>query len=485
MFDEKEVCISRMKDGKRGYPQRPPFYPPVMYPELECLDIQMETDGNNQVYETVRNAFILMGLDAENFASKTWNPLSGIIKPGECVVIKPNFVLDFNPNDRTSKSTITHGSVIRPIIDYVILALCGRGKIIVADAPQMNCDFDKLVRKNGIEAVIKYYKKQLRNAAISIELIDLRRERTIYKNGVVWKRIPLNGDPSGYTVVDLKNDSELNGLNPKRFYGADYNRRETIAAHSNGHHKYFISNTILNADVIISVPKLKVHRKVGVTLNIKNMVGINGNKNYLVHYQVGTQARGGDEFSVESKQAALDRMVKDMTIGKSWRYGRYLYVAYLKGKNILKIKDRRDQNKGGDWWGNDTAWRMAVDLNRLLLFSGKDGALSKEKRRYLSIIDGIVGGEGEGPLKPTPVKSGIIIMGTNPLATDIVATSYMGLDYRKIKYLNMKEKSKKRLMDFKVDDIEIIGVEDQRIKGVDHFQAQYKYAVPAGWKNYL
>ena len=205
--------------------------------------------------------------------------------------------------------------------------------------------------------------------------------------------------------MDLKNYSELNGLNPKRFYGADYNRKETIAAHSKGHHKYFISNTILNADVIISMPKLKVHRKVGVTLNTKNMVGINGNKNYLVHYQVGTQSRGGDEFSVESVQAILDRVMKDMTMGKCWRYGKYLYAAYLKGKDFLKIKDKSGQNKGGDWWGNDTTWRMAVDLNKVLLFSDKNGVLSNKKRRYLSVIDGIVGGEGEGPLASTPVKS--------------------------------------------------------------------------------
>lgn len=108
------------------------------------------------------------------------------------------------------------------------------------------------------------------------------------------------GDPMGYTIVDLKQDSELSGVDPRRFYGADYNRKETIAAHSNGHHKYFISNTILNADVVISVPKLKVHRKVGVTLNIKNMVGINGNKNYLVHYQVGTQSKGEMSFLLKA-----------------------------------------------------------------------------------------------------------------------------------------------------------------------------------------
>lgn len=484
-MDERKVFVSKMKNSKKGYPQRPPFYPPIIYPELKCLNIQLETDESNQVYETVRNAFVLMGLDLANINSEKWNPLSELIKPGECVVIKPNFVLDFNINDRTSQSTITHGSVIRVVIDYVILALCGKGKIIIADAPQMNCDFDRLIRKNGMKAVIEYYKRQLNSTNISIELLDLRREKTIYKYGVVWKRIPLKGDPLGYTMMDLKNDSELNGLNAKQFYGADYNRKETITAHSNGHHQYLISNTILGADVIISMPKLKVHRKVGVTLNIKNMVGINGNKNYLVHYRVGTQSRGGDEFSIESKEAVLDRIVKDLTIGKNWKYGRYLYVAYLKAIKILKIKSKSNQNRRGDWWGNDTTWRMAIDLNKLLLYSNKKGKLLKEKRKYLSIIDGIVGGEGEGPLEPIPVKSGTIIVGINPLATDIVATSYMGLDYKKIKYLNTKLKGEKQIMDYKVDDIKIVDTSNQLVKGVDYFQNTYKYIVPSGWKNYL
>ena len=263
MSDERKVSISKMADSEKGYPHRAPFHPPEIYPELAQLNITLETDRSNQVYETVRNALFLMGLDSENFASEKWNPLAEIVTPGDTVVIKPNFVLDLNVNDRTSQSTVTHGSVIRVIIDYVLLALGGYGKIIVADAPQMNCDFERLIRKNGMKAVIDYYKKQLRDTPVEIDLIDLRRERTIYKYGIVWQRIPLKGDPSGYTIVDLKKESELNGVDPKRFYGADYNRKETVAAHSKGHHKYFISNTILNADAVISVPKLKVHRKVG------------------------------------------------------------------------------------------------------------------------------------------------------------------------------------------------------------------------------
>lgn len=48
--------------------------------------------------------------------------------------------------------------------------------------------------------------------------------------------------------------------------------------------------------VFISVPKLKVHKKVRVILNTTGLVGINTNKNYLIHYTLGTPEEGGDQF---------------------------------------------------------------------------------------------------------------------------------------------------------------------------------------------
>lgn len=468
------------------YPNKTPFFPDQIYPELKNIGIKMSVDKDNGVFATVRSAFIAMGLDKSNIGTPKWNPLSELINKGDMVVIKPNFVLDYNINDETSFSTITHGAVIRAVIDYVILALKENGKIIVADAPQMNCNFDKLLIKNGMKGVAEYYDAQLKSSGISFELIDLRREMTQYKNGVVWKRIPLSGDPRGYTIVDLGDDSEFKGINPDNFYGADYNRKETIAAHSYGHHKYFISNTILQSDVIISMPKLKVHRKVGVTLNLKNMVGINGNKNYLVHYQVGTKSQGGDEFSVESKIAVMDRKVKDKTLGRNWSVGKYLYVIYMGLKKLCGIKDAESIDRAGDWWGNDTTWRMALDLNKVLLYSNKYGKMSDDQqRRYLSVVDGIVGGEGEGPLQPTPVLSGVIFAGRNPVSTDIVAATYMGIDYTKVKSLVKIKKGKKSLKKFDDEDIMVRYNGNQCAKIETMPRNPVKFKAPHGWQDYL
>ena len=74
MLDERKVAISEMENRKNGYSKRPPFFPPVIYPELRHLNIELKTDESNQTYEAVRNAFILLGLDAENIGSENWNP---------------------------------------------------------------------------------------------------------------------------------------------------------------------------------------------------------------------------------------------------------------------------------------------------------------------------------------------------------------------------------------------------------------------------
>lgn len=56
-----------------------------------------------------------------------------------------------------------------------------------------------------------------------------------------------------------------------------------------------------------------------------------------------------------------------------------------------------------------------------------DGALLKEPaRRQLCVIDGIICGEGEGPLDPAPRPAGVIIASDNPVSADFVAADVAG-----------------------------------------------------------
>jgi uncharacterized protein (DUF362 family) len=49
-------------------------------------------------------------------------------------------------------------------------------------------------------------------------------------------------------------------------------------------------------------------------------------------------------------------------------------------------------------------------------------------RPELQIVDGIVGMEGNGPIDGTPVQAGVLVFGTDPVATDSTAAVVMGLD---------------------------------------------------------
>src|SRR5262249_13253555 len=87
----------------------------------------------------------------------------------------------------------------------------------------------------------------------------------------------------------------------------------------------------------------------------------------------------------------------------------------------------------GDWHGNDTLWRTVLDLNRVLLHADENGVLRDDRqRRYLSVVDGIVGGEEEGPLVPTPRRAGVLVAGEDGAAVALVCTRIMGLDPSRI-----------------------------------------------------
>ena len=56
-------------------------------------------------------------------------------------------------------------------------------------------------------------------------------------------------------------------------------------------------------------------------------------------------------------------------------------------------------------------------------------------RPELQIIDGIVAMEGDGPIKGTPRDMGVLVFGTDPVATDATAARLMGFDPERLGYL--------------------------------------------------
>ncbi|MCH7879334.1 MAG: DUF362 domain-containing protein [candidate division Zixibacteria bacterium] len=446
-------------DGRAGYNNQAPFHPHLRYPECRCDETS--ESGGADAFALVREALFQLGLDRARYGTPDWNPLGEIISPGDSVALKPNWVLDTHPRGLDIFSVITHPSLIRAALDYTLLALDGEGEVTVCDAPQADCNFERVFEISQLSALKSHYEEHAGTyGGIIPKFIDLRKIAYLVDDDGYLKdnsRITLAGDPNGYFKVNLGSESLLYHLeNLENLYGADYDRNFTSEHHSGERQEYLVSGTILKADVVISLPKMKSHKKTGVTLNLKNLVGINGDKNYLAHFRVGASDAGGDEYParMDGKQKLIlksQRALIDKLLVKPNKFSVGLFNLISAGYRLLRRASKMDLTPAirlGDWSGNDTAWRMVIDLNRILFLADEKGVMRETPQRgYFSIVDGIIAGEGDGPLDPDPRTAGIVLAGHSPIPVDLAAMTLMGFDYRKLRLYDYIVGDKQRVVE--------------------------------------
>ena len=427
------------------YPALPPFDPENKYAEYDFH----EHSGSNHVYEAVRNVLQDLRLDAEHMDTKEWNPFKEIVRPGDKVVVKPNLVIDAENQDAVT----SHASVIRPVVDYIWKALRGVGSIIICDAPMVEANFDEIVSRNGLKEMVEI----LDARGYKIRLEDIRSRKTRKINDVVVDEFIDPEKKKNAVVVDLKETSYLDEdvVRQRRLsYGA-YRNKEIAKNHQKGKHLYQISRFILDADVVISIPKLKTHKKAGITCCLKNLVGINVDKNYLPHFTSGPANFKGDEFPpIPPWRIPILMLFKLVRLVFLGFFGNYTAktVSFLVG-TLNKLKFKIDKGSptgkadtaqrvyqlvtgtdyGGSWSGNETIWRMILDLNRILLYADTHGKISSEKKRKVFyVVDGFISGVKDGPLKPHANKSGMTAAGFNAALVDLTIMELAGIAANKI-----------------------------------------------------
>ncbi|CAJ37101.1 DUF362 domain-containing protein [Methanocella arvoryzae] len=473
-----KVAITRNEQA--GYCKQPPFHPPEKYPEYPFGDLC----SDNPCYGEVRDVLYRLGLDKEHFGTPEWNPLGEVIRPGDRVFLKPNMVSHRN-NAGSVEAIITQGSVIRAVLDYVFIALQGKGSIGIGDAPFFDTDFPEVVRLTGLQEVVDYYRDV---AGMHIDLLDLRQEKGQVRFGAL-KKEPLPGDPKGYAAVDLKGDSahaEIIGQ-CDRFRLGYYDKNELVKHHNRDRNEYPIAGSILQADVIINLPKLKTHGKAGITCALKNLVGINVFKGWLPHHRAGSAERGGDDYERSDFRQDLMGRLKDEIPSQSTvltmiplraACGVLFFSKYL-------VPFRAD-GPGGSWHGNDTIPRTISDLNRIIFYADKNGVMQKTpQRRMFILVDGITGGEKEGPMRNTAKPCGVLIAGTNPVAVDLISSMVMGFDYRKIPtFKYAMNAGKYPIFTGAPEDIRIFA--EGCLTPLDVYHVHNCHFVPAdGWQNYV
>jgi len=219
---------------------------------------------------------------------------------GRTVVLKPNLV-EFDPNGVIN----THPTVVAAAIES--FRSLGARQVIVAEGPGHRRDNEYLLTASGLFAVLKEH---------------------------------------GASYVDLNYDD----VRPIKLRSSFTNLGQL-----------YLPETLLKADLLVSMPKLKTHHWAGVTLSLKNMFGVIPGSIY------------------------------------GWP------------KNVLH------------WAGIHGS---IVDINAAL------------KVPQFSILDGIIGMEGNGPLQGEARHTGVLVFGTDPVAVDATATRLMKVEPRKIKYLS-------------------------------------------------
>ena len=218
---------------------------------------------------------------------------------GKRVVLKPNLV-EYN----SARTINTNPMLIAAAIDA--FRSLGAKEVLVADGPGHQRDTEMLLELSGLDGVIKTEKTKF----VDLNLDNIHRVPTATQ----------------YTTLQ----------------------------------ELWLPETILNADLVVSMPKLKTHHWAGVTLSLKNLFGVMPS----LHY--------------------------------GWP------------KNVLH------------WHGiNESIADIATTV--------KPG---------FTIIDGIEGMEGNGPLHGETVNSQVIVMSDNLPAADSTATRLMGLDPTRIVHLN-------------------------------------------------
>jgi len=447
----------------KSYPVEPPFDPP------------------NPVYSLVQ------GILAE-----FRQPFEQMLKGARLVVIKPNLVKHSRAGAAEGiLAKATHGSVLRPIIDAVYRALGGKGRIVICDTPIETADFAQTLEITGIGPMVDILVKE---RGYPLEVLDLRRYCSVRRPGGQWRTEELGGDPRGYVSIVLGAESEflsLDGSAQNYHTLSDHGVEHldpftgepgaTNRFHYPGHHEYLISGTILAADAVISVPKLKTHRKAGVTLSLKNTIGIVPDKLYMPHHRPGVFP-DGDALPVLPDKSQVDKRLRRKRLNR--------YLAALLGQRIIRVLlasgagrvyDRVVPRGGGfiewgDWYGNDTLWRTILDLNKILLYADRQGCLQPgQQRGYFSLIDGIVGLEGEGPIGGEPKPAGVLIGGFSPLAVDGLGARVMGFDPQKIRSLEKaRELTAFRLGPTGWQDIHVLGP-------VPHLA----FLPPRGWLGFI
>jgi uncharacterized protein (DUF362 family) len=159
----------------------------------------------------------------------------------------------------------------------------------------------------------------------------------------------------------------------------------------------------------------------------------------------------------EKLKVSLDgRIFKTLVVPQSMVFSDYIV-------NVAKLKMHADYYYTGVL---KNAYGFVLSRDRRLQYHGFMHEVLTDLNMFyrpdLSIIDGIMGMEGFGPVEGKPKHVGVVIASKDPVAADSVAAEIVGIKPSKIKYLRYAEKNGIG----RINDIDVVGssIEEVRTK---------------------
>ena len=450
-------------------------------PRLALVEVPSPVPAHDAYDETQ----VVRGLERLAVELEWSDPVSGpfgrLIPSGARVLIKPNFVLHYNQGSGGMGPMITHSSVIKAAVKAALQT--DAAEVLVGDAPIQSCHFTKLLEAAGINE----WTHELMNSDPRFKgFKDFRRTTCEYVNGVRVAEENILPEEA-FELFDLGNESLLEPITDasEAFRVTCYDPRVMARTHAPGIHRYLVAKDVIEADVVINLPKLKTHKKAGVTCALKNLIGINGNKEYLPHHRLGGSDLGGDCYPGQNKvKRVLEFVTDQQNLTTSQVAGRvWSGVATQLNRALNVMGDSLGIE--GSWSGNDTIWRTGLDLNRIILYGRLGGTMAEvPQRRVIHLVDAIIAGQGDGPLAPDPVTLGVLFAGSNAAAVDWLGAQLLGYDPQRISIVRGAfEQFKWPIATFKSQDVLLSG--DWGTGEVSNVLAGKKVEIvhPVGWRD--
>lgn len=368
------------------------------------------------------------------------------------IFVKPNWVRHQTSPHFPIEALVTSTDLIAATLEACVQRYPLAERISVGDSPVRGCDFGLLLQQSGADRLVQRYRKGCRG--IEIQFLDLRYPISSAEDASRTAPAPWGkGDPLGWREVILGEDSCLDEASSQsaQFRVDDYDPVETVASHRAGYHRYLISESVLNCDLLINLPKAKTHQKAGLTGALKNLIGVVGDKSCLVHFRSGGPGQGGDEFDSNTPWLIrLQSWTRRSRAGSHWLGRALLRPCWrvLHRASGIELEatpanwHKRLYRAGGSWPGNDTIWRMIYDVNRIVLLAPCSGTgLQQTPQRTQAIfVDAMIAGEGNGPLQPLPVHCDVLVAASNPFLCDMALARLMGFDWRRIPQLTQSHR---------------------------------------------